>query len=112
MCRSPSARQSMLVVSENFLRRAVIQDAHFAPAPPDLGHVLKQRVFVSLTPEPPQSLLDGALGCRRDVLAGQLRQTPRQLLRFGVFDAKGHAEVPWCLNRYILAWPSATIDTG
>ena len=42
MCRSPSARQAMLVISENLFWRPVVQDRHRTPAPSDFGHILQQ----------------------------------------------------------------------
>src|SRR5678810_1118630 len=90
MCRSPSARQSMRVISENLVSRPVVEVRHLAPAPADLGHVLQQGGLAGVAADTAQSLLDGALRCRRDALSGELRQIPGEALSLRVFDAQGH----------------------
>src|SRR3954453_19406766 len=90
MCRSPSARQSLLVISENRLWRPVVQDRHRAPATADFDHLLQQGSPTRSTSNPTHSLLDGAFGRRFVALAGKLGQIPGQTLGFGVFDAQSH----------------------
>src|SRR5438477_12602276 len=90
MCRLPSARQSVFVIAEDLFWRSVIDQGHLAPATPDLRHVFQQSSLAGLAAKAAQSLLDGALGRGRDVLAGELRQSPRQLLGLGILDAECH----------------------
>jgi hypothetical protein len=88
MCRS--AWHSVFVIAKNVLLRPVVKNRHRSPAPADIGQVLQQGGLAGMTADPTQSLLNGAFGRRRDVLAGELSEISGKSLGFKVFDAEGH----------------------
>src|ERR1700722_4415256 len=105
MCRSPSARQSILVIVENVLWHRSSMTGIALQRLRISARILQQGGLAGTAGKAAQPLLDGAFGRRRNVLPCELRENSGQALRFGVFDAQGHwrgpliAKVPRLPNR-------------